>query len=315
MAAAIGMVATLLVLLGVQRARQLRSTARQQWLSDLSMALAITKTGVETWIQERRADALVAAQQAASAVALFDGAGARGAPVDSIDRSRRSLAATLGHVRRGYHYRGAWAIDAKGRVAATADSAVTLTAREREAALQATREGMELFLGPYLDSAMVVRGDVIAPVFRPTTAPGPGPSRAVGAIVLAFDPRDRLVPLALGDGEAARPVRSRFVARTAGGLLSFTWASGVRAAPDDVVIDSARDGPEPVLADTTGTFERRDGARQLGAVRRIGDGDWAVARAVRERDAYRAVRAQLRTDAMNVVALVGPSMTVTLPPL
>jgi len=282
-----------------RRAERLQQDARDQWNDRLVASASATSMGTQSWLRERQSDAKVAAREAAHVLAL-EHAGGQGGPAAFL-MARNRLDTLLTLMTSEYGYSAAWVLDRQGRVISTSQHAPRLSVYESAGAVSASRSSTGLTLGPYLADSGQLRIATIEPVL-----PGRAAARSVGTVVVQYEPRQRLIPIALGPKLIVSGARGEIVMPVQDSL--FIVERRLEHGDSDVVAESWLHAPFPSefalrSRDTVGAFVNEHGTKILAASRRVRGTDWTVIRSIDESVAYAEVHGQLRRDALAALAV------------
>ncbi|MGH7633784.1 MAG: hypothetical protein ACRENC_08635, partial [Gemmatimonadaceae bacterium] len=254
-----------------RRAERLRQDTGAQWNDRLVASAAATSMATQSWLRERQSDAKVAAREAAHVLALERIGGQGSADAYLMARARLDTLLTL--MTPEYGYSAAWVLDRQGRVISASRNAPPLSVFESAGAVSASRSFTGLTLGPYRADSGQLRIATIEPV------PGRTPARSVGAVVIQYDPRLQLIPVALGPKLIVLGARGEIVMPAQDSL--FVVQRRLEHGDSDVVAESWIHAPFPSefalrSRDTVGAFVNEYGTTIRAASRRGRGTAWTV---------------------------------------
>lgn len=281
-----------------RRAERLQEDTRLQWEDRLVASASATSMGAQSWLRERQRDAKVAAREAAHVLALQK-IGGLGSP-ETFLMARARLDTLLTLMTAEYRYSAAWVLDKQGRVISASRNAPPLSASDSAGALSASRSSTGLTLGPYPAGSGQLRIATIEPV------PGQPAGQSAGAVVMQYDPREQLIPVALGPKLIVAGARVDIVMPVQDSL--FVVERRLERGQSEVMTEKWTHAPFPPefalrSRDTVGAFVNEHGAKILAGSRRVRGTDWRVVRSIDASVAYAEVRGQLRRDALAALAV------------
>ncbi len=270
------------------RLAALQRESARYWLRLLSSNAEQAGQVLESWIEERRADADIAA---ASAVPGMEGA-ARTAPEESRAQLRHSLAAL---VQRRQYLHG-WVIDDRGRVLTSTRGAVPLNDGER-AALRGVLSGGGAGLTPPWRAADT--GEISIAFQAPVVS---SRGEVLGAIVLRVDPTRTLLGTVRWTLPPSRTGQMRLLV-DGGDSIAVLSRSLIPAAPPMGLAMQRQAAPaiwRRAVGGTRASIRATDlnGTPVLAAVRPLRGLPWGLVRIVEEKEAFRTVGTQVWEEAL-----------------
>ncbi len=292
---ATGVAVTLLL---VWWARRERAAHLEHWRARLSATAEDRRAGVDAWVEERIADALVVAHYP-STLSLLDRRARPSRPPSEEKSGGVHLRDVLERLRSVYRYRAVWIVDASGSVAASSgssqpDSRCLQIVREA----QAHREPLVAF---HERSDGVVVVGAAAPVLA-------SEGRPLGAVLIESDPTRTVYPLLTKEPAPTRSGETLLVEKE---------------GPDVVFLSPLRHGGEgplrtrrpfapPRLAavaalsgvETFGEFVDYRGVRVLAATRRLRNAPWGIVTQIDADEAFETYKEEVGQSAAAAAGLL-----------
>jgi len=269
------------------RATSLRDTATRYWLGLLTSGAQQTSRLVDTWLEERRADAVAAAHASSGELLEPREAGGRGT------RLSRTLYSSV----ESGELAGAWIVDGDGALLAGARADLQPSAAER-AALRATAgDGRRRVVGPTHVPGGTTTISFVEPVRR-EDAPGAAPLAAVAVRAELDGSLFTLIGWKLGPSKTGQ---TRLLAPAGAQVVVVGPSQQPRAGPMELHMPLGG-LPAPVRAALAG----RDSAlSQTGAeddvilaTARVPATGWVVVRSISRREALESTTTRVRLEAL-----------------
>ena len=273
-----------------------------QWEARLSSVATQRERMIETWLQERRADAEVAADYPSIGQLLSEQSALNGEEAARVEGHARDVLSELARTGR-YTRIAVYDRDARERVdtasGAAPNALAAVSARRAIAAADFRADHPDLPSGDW-------RLIFASPVLAQSTG---GVPIAIGAVTLELDPRQSLLPLVTGEEVPTRTGEVLLVERDGDDVifLSPVRHAGAGQALRKPLASPRLAGAAAVMGEQRfGEFTDYRGATVLAATRRIPATGWGLVAKVDRDEAFAAYRQDLwLTAAAGALVVLG----------